>query len=205
MNSKPTLTTTPFRGLLRAAFVGAPLLLCLSAGSFALGLGRIPPGVTSWVEGIFGAWALVLFVPVYLELARRLAATHPRLGATAAVTGLFGAVVGSGLELLRVAEHSVRQRGAGGEAWAAFNAAPGWEFLAVALLGPLFPLTSILLGASFWRARTLPRWVAVCLMGAGVGFPLAQVAGWEWGLKVTYPLACLLWLAALGWIARRRF
>jgi hypothetical protein len=53
------------------------------------------------------------------------------------------------------------------------------------------------------RARTLPRWVAGCPVAAGVGFPLAQVGGFDWALHVTYPGACLLWCAALGWMGVR--
>ncbi len=190
------------RTLLSVAFVAAPVLLCLSAGSFALGVGLIPPGVTSWVEGIFGAWALIFFVPVYLELSHRLSETHARLGLVTTFTGLFGAVVGCALELERVQEFALRGYGAADSAFAAYYANPGWEVLTVALLGPLFPLTSILLGAGFLRARTIPRWTAVALILAGIGFPLAQVVGWEWGLKITYPLATLFWLAALLRIGR---
>lgn len=190
----------PRKNLLTVAFVAGPALLCLSAGSYALGLGLLPPGNESWVEGIFGSYALALFVPIYLELSRRLGVTHPRFAAVTTVTGLLGATAGFALELLRVAEHTFRMHGAGDAVFASAYADPGAAFLSVALLGPLFPLTSILLGVGFLRARTLPRWVAACLVGAGVGFPLAQVVGWEWGLRVTYPLATVLWFAALAYV-----
>ena len=189
--------------LLTAAFVAGPALLCLSAGSYALGLGILPPGNESWVEGIFGSYALALFVPVYLELSRRLSATHPRFGALTTVTGLFGATTGFALEFLRVVEYALRTNGAGDAVFAQTYAEPGGAFLSVALLGPLFPVTSILLGAGFLRARTLPSWVAASLVAAGIGFPLAQVVGWEWGLRVTYPLATVLWLVALSYVGLR--
>lgn len=70
-------------------------------------------------------------------------------------------------------------------------------------MGPLFPLTSILLGAGFWRAKTFPAWVAAALVAAGIGFPLAQVLELEWALKVTYPAACMLWFVALSHIGLR--
>jgi hypothetical protein len=189
--------------LLRVAFVAGPALLVASALSFVAGVGLIPPGHTSWVEGVLGAYALALFVPIYLELSRRLATTHRKLGAVTAVTGLLGATCGFAMELARPLEHVLRARGAGDAVWQAFYADPGGEYLAAALLGPLFPLTSILLGVGFLRARTLPRWVAACLIAAGVGFPLAQVGGLDWALHYTYPGATVLWLAALGWIGVR--
>lgn len=201
------LRATPvpsFRALTTACFVAAPLLLTAASFAFVLGIGLIPPGITSWVEGLLGSYALMLFVPVYLDLSRRLALTHPVFGTITAVTGLAGATAGFGMEFLRLLEHALRARGAGDAVWQAFAADPGGPLLAVALLGPLFPLTSILLGVGFWRARTLPRWVSLSLVAAGIGFPLAQVGGVDWALHTTYPAACVLWLVALGWTGRRR-
>lgn len=186
--------------LLRFAFIAGPFLLVLSALSFSLGIGLIPPGITSYVEGIFGSYALLLFVPVYLSLASKLSMTNRTLGTITTVTGLMGSVTGFSLELFRVIEFSLRHHGAGDAVWQSFYASPNAEYLIVALMGPLFPLTSILLGIGFWRAKTFPAWVTAALIAAGIGFPLAQVLEWEWGLKVTYPLACVLWFAALSFI-----
>lgn len=189
--------------LLQAAYVIGPVLMLASAVTFSLGIGLIPPGITSWVEGIIGSYGIVLFVVIYLDLAHRLSVTHPRLGALTAVTGLPGATAGFSMEFLRPLEYSLRQRGAGDAVWLAFTANPGSEVLSVAWLGPLFPITSVLLGLGFWRARTLPRWVAGCLVAAGVGFPLAQVGGFDWALHITYPGACLLWCIGLSWVGLR--
>lgn len=186
--------------LLACAFIAGPALLLSSALSFALGIGLIPPGITSWVEGILGSYALALFVPIYLALALRLCVTHPRLGVTTCITGLLGATCGFSMEFARVTERALRLHGADGALFDKLYSAPGWEYLSVALLGPLFPITSVLLGIGFYQARTLPRWVAVCLMVAGIGFPLAQVGGFDWALRVTYPLACALWLVSLGYV-----
>ena len=186
--------------LLKFAFIAGPFLLVLSALSFSLGIGLIPPGITSYVEGIFGAYALLLFVPIYLSLATRLSMTSRTLGTVTTVTGLAGSVTGFSLELFRVIEFSLRQHGAGDAVWQSFYANPNPEFMMIALMGPLFPITSLLLGIGFWRAKTFPAWVSAALMVAGIGFPLAQVLEWEWALKVTYPLACVLWFAALSFI-----
>jgi hypothetical protein len=193
---------TPQR-LLGIAYIAGPVLLVLSAGSFVLGIGLIPPGVTSWVEGIFGAYALALFVPVYLDLGRRLAEHLRVLGGVALVTGLFGATAGFGHEFARLIEFAARNHGAGDAVWGSLYANPGWEFLTVALLGPLFPLTSIILGIGFLRTRDLPLSSSLCLIGAGVGFPLAQVIGADWALSITYPGSALCWTAALLPVGRR--
>jgi hypothetical protein len=92
------------------------------------------------VARFIGSYALALFVPIYLELSRRLTLTHRRLGMVTAVTG----------------------------------------------------------------ARTLPRWVALCLIAAGIGFPLAQVGGFAWALAWAYPAACGLWLVSLSWVGVTR-
>lgn len=183
--------------LTKYSFFIGPVLLFLSAAAFAAGIGLLPGGTTSYVEGILGSFALIFFVPVYLELADQLSATHRKLGIAASIAGLCGAVVGASHELFRVIEWTLRSRGADDAVWASFYSDPGAEYLVVALLGPLFPATSIILGAGFLRAGTLPAWIAVFLIAAGVGFPLAQVLGWDLGLKVTYPLATLFWMAAL--------
>ncbi len=188
------------RALLRSAFVLGPFLLVLSALSFVMGIGLIPPGITSYVEGIFGSYALLLFVPIYLYLSGRLSQTNKVLGTITTITGLAGSVTGFGIELFRVIEFSLRQHGAADAVWQSFYAQPNPEFLLVAMMGPLFPITSLLLGIGFWRAKTLPAWVAAALMVAGVGFPLAQVLELEWALKVTYPMACILWLVALSFV-----
>ncbi|MCC7503719.1 MAG: hypothetical protein IT259_00400 [Saprospiraceae bacterium] len=189
--------------LLRIAFVLGPFLLVLSALSFVLGIGLIPPGITSFVEGIFGSFALILFVPVYLQLSAMLSRTHKILGSVTSVTGLAGAVVGFSMEFMRVIEYSLRQYGAGDGVWASFYGQPNAEFLLIALMGPLFPITSVLLGIGFWQAKSLPRWIAACLLAAGIGFPLAQVLELEWAPKVTYPMACILWLLSLSVVGLR--
>lgn len=191
------IPSSPYRSFLSMAFHAGPILLALSMIAFTLQIGMLPSMKASWVEGLLGSFALIFFVPIYLELARQLGATHRRTGLTAMFTGLFGGVVGFGMEFLRVLEYSLRQRGAGDAVWNAFAADPGGELLVVALFGPLFPITSIILGVGFLRAKTLPAWIAASLIVAGIGFPLAQVAEWEWGFRLTYPVACMLWAVAL--------
>lgn len=193
---------TALRQITRFSFFAGPVLLFVSAITFLLGIGMLSHGQTSYVEGIFGSFALIFFIPVCLEFSNQLSATHKKLGLLTAFTGLSGAAVGVSHELFRVIEWTLRGYGASDEVWVKFYADPGFEYLTVALLGPLFPLTSVLLGAGFLKAKTLPAWTALLLILAGIGFPLAQVLEWEFGLKVTYPLATLLWMIALIYIGK---
>ncbi len=198
-----TKTKSSLQTITKFSFFAGPILLFISAMTFALGIGLIPPGITSYVEGIFGSFALIFFVLIYLELSRQLSATHKKLGLITAFTGLFGSVVGMSHEYFRVIEWTLRGRGAGDEVWTAFYSNPGFEYLLVGLLGPLFPITSIILGTGFFKAKTLPTWIAIFLILAGIGFPLAQVLEWGVGLKVTYPLATLLWMISLVYVGMK--
>ena len=189
--------------LLKIAFIAGPFLLLLAALTFILGIGLNPEGNSSYVEGILGSYGLLLFVPIYLSLAAILSRTHRTLGTITTITGLAGSVCGFSHELFRVIEFALRQHGAGDAVWQSFYASPNAEYLIVALLGPLFPLTSILLGVGFWRAKTFPAWVSAALVVAGIGFPLAMVTEWGWALQMTYPLACVLWFASLSFIGVR--
>lgn len=198
-----TAKATALKSIIKFSFFAGPILLFISAMTFSFGIGLLPNAQTSYIEGIFGSFALIFFVPIYLELANQLSVTHKKLGLIAAFTGLCGAIVGVSHELFRVIEWTLRNYGATEEVWTKFYANPGLEYLLVALLGPLFPITSITLGAGFLKARTLPAWISVLLILAGIGFPLAQVLEWEVGLKITYPLATLFWMVALISVGRK--
>jgi hypothetical protein len=195
-----TTKSIALKSITKFSFFAGPILLFISSMTFALGIGLLPNGLTSYVEGIFGSLALIFFVPIYLELSNQLSATHKKLGLVAAFTGLCGATVGVSHELFRVIEWTLRNYGATEEVWTKFYANPGLEYLLVALLGPLFPITSIILGTGFLKAKTLPGWISVLLMLAGIGFPLAQVLEWEVGLKITYPLATVFWMISLVFV-----
>ena len=187
--------------LLKAAYITAPALLAAGALSFTAGITIIPPGKTGYAEGVLGCFALMLFVPVYLDLAGTLMSKRKIAGTIALITGLAGAVTGYGMELLRVTEYSMRLHGAGDAVWNNWYANMGMEYIGVAIFGPLFPFTSLLLGFGFLSSRQYPAWIAWLLVAAGIGFPLAQALEIDWALKITYPLACICWLVALTAIA----
>lgn len=184
--------------LLRLAFIAGPLLMVTASLVFAAGVGLSPNNASSYVEGIIGSYGIVAFIPIYWELSRRLSESKKLLGAVTYVTGLLGTATGFTHMYSRVFEYELRRHGAGEEVWSSFYTNPGGELLSVALLGPLFPLTSVLLGIGFLLVRTLPAWMSVSLIVAGLLFPAAMISVSPLLLKTAYPLACLLWAAAFG-------
>lgn len=193
--------STSLKSLLHFVYWAAPILLCASSLSFVAGITIIPPGKTGYVEGVLGCFALMLFVPVYLDLGVQLMHERKWLGTIALISGLAGSVTGYGMELLRVTEYSMRMHGVTDQLFQNWYQHMGMEYIGVAILGPLFPITSVLLGAGFLITKKYAAWICWLLIIAGIGFPMAQALEMEWALKITYPLACFCWLISLGAIA----
>lgn len=200
---KKQISTT--QQLLKAAYIAAPVLLAASSLTFVLGITIIPPGKTGYAEGVLGAFALMLFVPVYLDLGKKLSEQKKVIGNIALVCGLLGSVTGYGIEMLRVIEYSLRIHGSEDALWSNWYENMGLEYVGLAMFGPLFPVTSILLGYGFFMTRQIPRWTSLSLIAAGIGFPLAQVLELEWALKITYPASTILWTVSLVAISKNIF
>lgn len=175
------------------SYVAGPALLVGGAALFLAGVGPNRALPESWAEGMVGAYGVLFMIPVYLDLARRLGERSPRLGLTCAVTGTVGGAVGFMMMAIRPLQAALWDAGSEVVLWSLFE---DGRVAAAAGLGPLFPLTSLLLGIGHWRARTLPRPVAAALVLAGMLFPLGQVA--MVATHVVYPLACALWLVVLA-------
>lgn len=186
--------------LLGLAFIVGPLLLVSAALTFQLGVGMSSHGVSSWVEGVLMTLAFLIFVPIYLHLARVLGQRAPRLGLVCTVTGL-----GIGLSMIPA---SIRLTQVGldqlGVEVALFSLQPPGQMVLVLWMG-LGLLTTILLGVGFLVKGGLPRWTAVLLILAPIVFIMGQggdesIAAWQ--INIMYPLACLLYFAAfapIGW------
>lgn len=186
--------------LLGLAFIVGPLLLIAGALAVLAGIGLSSHGVTSWVEGVLMTLGFLLFVPIYLHLARVLGQRAPRLGLVCTVTGL-----GIGLSMVPA---SIRLTQAGldqlGVDVAIFSLQPPGQMVLVLWMG-LGLLTTILLGIGFLVYGGLPRWTAVLLILAPIVFVMGQggdesIAAWQ--INIMYPLACLLYFAAfapIGW------
>lgn len=186
--------------LLGLAFIVGPLLLVSAALTFRLGIGLSSHGVSSWVEGVLMTLAMLIFVPIYLHLARVMGQRAPRLGLVCTVTGL-----GIGLGMLP-ASHRIMQAGLDqlGMDVAVFSLQPPGQMVLVLWMG-FGLLTTILLGIGFLVYGGLPRWTAVLLILAPIVFVMGQggdesIAAWQ--INIMYPLACVLYLAAfapIGW------
>ncbi len=72
------------------AFILGPILLTAAAITFVMGINVTPDGVGSVTEGVIGFYGTVLFILIYLELARLLGQKAPRYGMFCALTGLLG-------------------------------------------------------------------------------------------------------------------
>lgn len=182
------------------AFIVGPLLLIAGALAFLAGIGLSSHGVTSWVEGVLMTLAFLLFVPIYLHLARVLGQRAPRLGLVCAVTGL-GIGLGMVPASVRLTQVGLDQLGVD---VAVFSLQPPGQLVLVLWMG-LGLLTTILLGIGFLVYGGLPRWTAVLLILAPIVFVMGQggdesIAAWQ--VNIMYPLACILYFAAfapIGW------
>ncbi|MCL4870434.1 MAG: hypothetical protein KJ063_15830 [Anaerolineae bacterium] len=182
------------------AFIIGPLLLIAAALAFLAGIGLSSHGITSWVEGVLMTLAFLLFVPIYLHLARVLGQRAPRLGLVCTVTGL-GIGLGMVPASIRLTQAGLDQLGVD---VAVFSLQPPGQAILVLWMG-LGLLTTILLGVGFLVYGGLPRWTAVLLILAPIIFVMGQggdesIAAWQ--VNIIYPLGCALYFAAfapIGW------
>jgi hypothetical protein len=186
--------------LLGLAFIVGPLLLVSAALTFRLGIGLSSHGVSSWVEGVLMTLAMLIFVPIYLHLARVLGQRAPRLGLVCTITGL-GIGLGIVPASVRIMQAGLDQLGVD---VAVFSLQSPGQMVLVLWMG-FGMLTTILLGIGFLVYGGLPRWTAVLLILAPIVFVMGQggdesIAAWQ--INIMYPLSCLLYLAAfapIGW------
>ncbi len=128
------------------AFIAGPLLLTIGALTFLLGIGLNSDGVSSWVEGVLDAYAFLIFVPIYFELARVLGERAPVFGIICAITGL-GIGFGTLPSIARIMQAGFDQAGLD---IAVFSLqSPGMPLLFIWMFLGMF--TSLLLGIGFLR------------------------------------------------------
>ena len=184
------------------AFILAPLLLVTGAVVYLLGIERSLDGTTSWVEGIFMAFGMMLMPPVNLELARILGQRAPRLGiyCAATVLGLSFGIIPASHRLLQA---SLVNAGINESVWQVSSQHMGSAPLLIFMF--LGFLTVIILGIGLWRQGALPARSALLLAITPILFIIGQggddTIAW-WQVNIFYPLACITWLIALapiGW------
>jgi hypothetical protein len=191
------------RQMVRLAFIAGPILMLAASLIFATGFGMKPGEKSNYLEGIVGCYGIVLFIPVYWELGRVLGQRKKILAGITYITGLLGPATGFTHMYTRIFEYELRLHGAGDQVWQSFYSNPGGELLSVALMGPLYPLTSLLLGIGFLITRQIKVWMSLGLILAGILFPAAMVTGDPVLLQTVYPAACALWTLVLVHYATR--
>lgn len=199
MNTYETLQ----QKVLGLAFILGPLLITIGAAVYVLGIGLTPFGTDSWVDGIFQAYGFLIMVPVMLELARILGQRAPFFGIICAIAGLgWGTFIIPAAD--RLLQMDLISAGLNESIWSVSGNHPGWMPLIIWMM--LGMLTPILLGIGFLWKGGIARWAAGLLilatifLAVGVGGG-ADIAWWQ--TSVLYPLACLMYLAALAPIGLR--
>lgn len=183
---------------LGVAFILGPLLMTIGAAIYLLGIERSPDGTSSWVEGIFLGFGILIFVPIYFELARILGQRAPVFGIICAITGL-GFAVGLIPSSHRIMQVELINAGLNVSIWNVSSNHSGWIPFVIWMMLGMF--TSIFLGVGLVWKGGIPRWTAMLLILAPIFFVLGQGAGEDiawWQVGIFYPLACLTWLTALA-------
>ena len=189
--------------VLGLAFILGPALFTTAAITFVLGINVTPDGVGSVTEGVIGYYGAILFILIYLDLARLLGQKAPYFGIFCALTGLLGAACGVMAMGDRIQRGILVAAGVDEALYQTIRATETPALLAIGLVCLFFPLTSIFLGAGFLRTKTIPAWAAIALILAGICFAGGQATETQFGLTVLYPLSGILWLAALAPIGLR--
>ena len=185
------------------AFILGPILITAAAIVFILGINPTLDGVGSVTEGVIGFYGAILFILIYLELARLLGQKSPYFGIFCALTGLLGAATATVAYVDRIQRGILVAAGVDEVLYITIQSTEIPAMLAVGLNALFFPITSILLGAGFLRTKTLPTWGAIALILAGICFAGAQMTETPFGLNVLYPLSGIFWLVTCAPIGLR--
>jgi hypothetical protein len=184
------------------AYILAPLLLTLGAAVYLLGIERSPDGTSSWVEGLFMAYAWPLMVAVNLDLSQRLGQRAPRLALFCAIASLYAAyaLMPAYARLLQV---DIINAGLNESIWKVGMQHGGWTPMILGMGLGLFSTTFLGIGL-LWKGG-IPRGAAILLLVSPILLMIGQggddTIAW-WQVNIFYPLSCITWLAALapiGW------
>lgn len=168
--------------LVGAAFVLGGSLTAVAAVIYILGI-NVNPGTMGWgssTEGFIGFYAYLALAVAFIELSRRLGKFKPKLAAVTTVTSLVGFAGGGVMNMVyRVMIPDLAAAGMTTEMMDRVNenmmsGAMSAEFLLLIFMGPLAPLSSLMIGVGFLLAGRF-RWQATLLILGGVMFPLGEL------------------------------
>lgn len=189
------------KAIIYSHFVG-PVLFLVAISMYVFGIGLNSDGFSSYVEGVFGVYAMMFFVLIHLSCARLIGQEKPLFGFFIYLLGLMGACGGVFATAYRVVIGSLDKSGLPAETMAKYlvERETHWEMLAMAPATVALPLTAILIGIGVMTLDSKPvgHYMGIVLVIGGVSFLLAQGTETYWGLHYFYPLAGLCWLLAYG-------
>jgi hypothetical protein len=198
-NAVDTRYDVMLRKAIGIAFILGPVLLLTAALILVSGIGMNPNDLDSYVEGAFGFYAFLLFIPIWITLAKIIGRTYPKFGIFLTVMGTFSAAAGTVPMTNRMMQKGLTDRGIDLEIWDLMD-----EPLLMAVVlptAPMFALLSALFGIGLLLTRTFDRWVGVALIAAMPPFYLAQAGGVA--VTITWTLTAALYVVALAPIGLR--
>lgn len=191
--------------LLAGAYICGPLVMLASVSAFLFG-GRMPEPADygSGVEGLIGVIGFALLVPVFMHLADGLGESMPRLATASLIVALLGFAGGGVYQMSsRVTLDLALKYGFDPDMLqrAIDDAEAGsvTTFLVI-FIGPLVPISSLLVGIGYIRSR-LDRRVGWLLTASGALTLTGQLL--VIATEVTYTAALVLWAVALVPVGRR--
>ncbi len=184
-----------------AHFIG-PVLYLIAIAMYIAGVGLNSDGFSSYVEGVFGVYAMMFFVLIHLTSAKLIGQERPKFGIFLYLFGLLGACGGVFATGYRVVIGSLDKSGMPAETMARYmtERETHWEMLVMAPATIAVPLVTILIGVGVMmlKSRPVKRYVGPVLIVGGIAFLIAQGTETYWGLHYFYPIAGLCWLIAYG-------
>lgn len=184
-----------------AHFIG-PFLFMIGIAMYLLGIGRNSDGFSSFVEGVFGVYAMMFFVMIHISTAKVIGIDKPKYGLFLYLFGIMAACGGVFATGYRVVIGSLDKSGMPLETMARYMSEreAHWEMLAMAPATVAFPLVTVLFGIGIMRLKSNPfkRFVGQTLILGGITFLLAQGTETDWGLNYCYPVSGICWILAYG-------
>lgn len=184
-----------------AHFIG-PFLYLIAIVMFLLGIGRNSDGFSSYIEGIFGVYAMMFFVMIHISTARVIGIEKPKYGIFLYLVGIVAACGGVFATGYRVVIGSLDKSGLPLETMAKFMAEreTHWEMIVMAPATIAVPLVTVLFGIGIMRLKSNPfkAFVGPTLVIGGIAFLIAQGTETEWALTYLYPLSGICWMMTYG-------